>query len=150
MELLLLETVDGLGARGEIVEVARGYARNFLLPKKLAKVPNAALIQEVRKKAARIQAEESAVKAVRMSEAQVLAGVSLEIAMKAGKEGHLYGSVGPRQIAELLKKLGHAVEEKHVVLDPPLKDLGDYDVNIALHPEVQVPVKVVIVAEEET
>jgi large subunit ribosomal protein L9 len=149
MELLLLEEVDGLGARGEIVTVARGYARNYLIPKNLAKVPNEVLVQEVRKKAARIEAENEAVKAERMGEAQVLAAISLTIPMKAGEAGHLYGSVGPRQIAEMLAELGHPVEEKHVQLDPPLKDVGEYDVSIALHPEVQVPVKVVIVAEEE-
>lgn len=150
MELLLLEDVTGLGARGELVTVARGYARNYLIPKKLAEVPNEARIEEVRKKAARIQAENEAIKAERMTEAQGLASVVLTIPMKAGKEGHLYGSVGPRQVAEQLVELGHAVEEKHVLLDPPLKDLGDYDVSISLHPEVQVPVKVAIVPEEES
>ena len=91
----------------------------------------------------------AAEKADRMEVAKVMASVSLRIPMKAGKEGHLYGSVGPRQLVDLLEAEGHVVEEKQVVLEQPLKEVGEFDVTISLHPEVQVPIKVVIVNEEE-
>ncbi len=150
MELILTEDVPGLGVRGDLVTVARGYAQNYLLPKKLARVPTAQVIQEVRAMAARRAAEREARKAERMEYAKRLATAHVTIPMKAGKEGQLYGSVGPRQIQEALAAQGYEVEEKQVDLDPHLKALGDYDVTIVLDPEVQVPVKVSVVSEEET
>jgi large subunit ribosomal protein L9 len=149
MELLLLEDVTGLGARGEIVSVARGYARNYLIPKKKARIPSEQAICEVRVRTEKLRVEFEAEKADLMAVAKTLSAVSLTIPMKAAEGGHLYGSVGPRQVAELLVAAGHEVDERHVILDPHLKDVGEYDVTIALHAEVQVPVKVQIVAEEE-
>ena len=149
MELLLIENVPGLGSRGEIVTVARGYARNFLLPKHLARVPSEQAVTEVRALGEKIQAEEQAVKSERMDQAKTLAGATVRFVMKASKEGHLYGSVGPRQIAESLTGQGFEVEERHIALESPLKDVGDHEVTVALHPEVLVPVPVKIVSEEE-
>lgn len=149
MELLLVQDVEGLGARGEIVNVARGYARNFLLPKGLAQVPTPQLVTEVKAKAAKIKEELDAHKAQQMEVAKDLAAVSLTITMKASEEGHLYGSVSSRQIAELLVEKGYEVEEKHVHLEQHLKEVGEYDVQVAVHPEVVVPVKVTVVAEED-
>lgn len=149
MELLLVKDVEGLGSRGEIVSVARGYARNYLLPKGLATVPDEEIVAEVRAEAARLEAELESIKQDRMEVAKELATVTLTFRMKAGKEGHLYGSVGPRQIADELAAKGFDVEEKHVRLEQPLKKVGEFDVPIALHPEVQVPVMVAVVAEED-
>ena len=150
MELLLVDDVPGLGSRGDLVTVARGYARNFLLPKGLARVPTDQAVTEVRVRDERIKAEESAVKAERMDQAKTLAEAAVQLAMKASEEGHLYGSVGARQISESLVAKGFEVEERHVTLDSPLKAVGEYEVMIALHPEVQVPVKVTIVSEDES
>jgi large subunit ribosomal protein L9 len=148
MELLLVQDVQGLGARGEIVDVARGYARNYLLPKGLAKVPTPQLVTEVKAKAAKQREESEAHKAQQMEVAKDLAAVALTVTMKASEEGHLYGSVGARQISELLVEQGFDVDEKHVHLEQPLKEVGEFDVQIAVHPEVTVPVKVTVVAEE--
>ena len=149
MELLLTQDVQGLGQQGEIVTVARGYARNFLIPKGLATVPTEQRVTDVRVLAEKNAVVAAAEKADRMEAAKVLAAVSLRIPMKAGQEGHLYGSVGPRQVVELLEAQGHTVDEKQVELELPLKEIGEFDVAISLHPEVQVPIKVVIVNEEE-
>jgi len=149
MELLLIEDVSGLGTRGEIVDVARGYARNYLLPRKLAQVPTPQLVEETRRKAEVHAAQRAAEKADRMEVAKEIAGVTLTITAKASEEGHLYGSVGGRQIAESLGERGFSVEEKQVHLDTPIKEIGEYDVPIALHPEVTVPVKVTVAAEPE-
>lgn len=149
MQLLLVDDVPGLGDKGEIVNVARGYARNYLLPRGLAREPSADLIAAMKKQVARREAERAAEKAARMAVAKRLASVSVEISMKAADGGQLYGSVGPRQIVDALAGKGFAVEERQVQLDPHLKQVGDYDVVIALHPEVQVPIKVTVVAEAE-
>ena len=149
MELLLLEDIDGLGKQGDIVTVARGYARNFLLPKNKAQVPSAAAIEEVRAKAEKVRVQREAEKADQMVTAKKLSTVVLRIPMKASETGHLYGSVGARQIADAFAARGHEVEERQIVLDSPLKDVGEFDVVISLHAEVQVPVKVVVDPEVE-
>jgi len=149
MELLLRDDVPGVGMRGDIVNVARGYARNFLLPKGLAEVPTPQAVEAFRKRAAKVKAELELVKADKMELATKLAAVSISIAMKASEEGHLYGSVGPRQIVEALAPKGFEVDEKSVLLDPHLKEIGEYDVTISLHPEVQVPIKVTVAAEAD-
>jgi large subunit ribosomal protein L9 len=149
MELLLKEDVPGLGARGEIVTVARGYARNYLLPKGMAEVPTPEAIRIVRKKAEAHAKVMAAEKADKVELAQKLAAVALTIPMKASEEGHLYGSVGPRQVIESLSAEGFEFEEKAVQLDAHLKEVGEYDVVLSLHPEVQVPIKVTVAAEED-
>lgn len=148
MELLLNDDVPGLGARGEIVSVARGYARNYLLPQGLAQVPSEQALKTVLAKAEKAKEVDAAVKAERMDEAKTLAEATCRFPVKAGKEGHLYGSVGPRQVLESLVEQGFEVEERQINMEP-LKELGEYEVTIALHPEVLVPVKVEIVREEE-
>ena len=149
MELLLTQDVKGLGQQGEIVTVARGYARNFLIPQGLAAAPTEQKISDVRVLAEKNAVVAAAEKADLMEVAKVLATVSLRVSMKAGEGGHLYGSVGARQVVELLEAAGHTIDEKQVELEVPLKDIGEFDVAISLHPEVQVPIKVVIVGEEE-
>jgi large subunit ribosomal protein L9 len=149
MELLLLQDVEGLGKQGDIVNVARGYARNYLLPKKMAQVPNNQAIEEVRAKAEKVRVQREAEKADQMEVAKKMATVVLRIPMKASETGHLYGSVGSRQIVEALAEEGYELDEKQIVLDTPFKELGDYDVTISLHAEVQVPVKVAVEPEEE-
>ena len=149
MELLLLEDIDGLGHQGEIVTVARGYARNYLIPKKLAQIPTGKAIVEVRVRAEKVRVEREAQKADQMVVAKTLAAVTLTIPMKAAEGGHLYGSVGPRHIVDAFAAAGHEVDEKQVELDPHLKDVGEYDVTISLHPEVQFPVKVVVTPEDD-
>jgi large subunit ribosomal protein L9 len=149
MELVLIEDIEGLGLKGEIVEVARGYARNYLLPRKLAAVPSADVVEAVRRNAEKEAAAQEALKADRMEVAKHLAAVHVTIRMKASEEGHLYGSVGPRQVLEALVPEGYELEEKNVHLDPHIKQIGDYDVPIALHPEVVVPIKVTVDTEED-
>jgi len=149
MELLLTQDVKGLGQQGEVVTVARGYARNYLIPQGLAAVPTEQKIGDVRALAEKNAVVAAAEKADLMEVAKVLATVSLRVAMKAAEGGHLYGSVGARQVVELLEAAGHTIDEKQVELEVPLKEIGEFDVAISLHPEVQVPIKVVIVNEEE-
>ena len=148
MELLLRDDVPGLGSRGDIVKVARGYGRNYLLPNGLAEVPTPQAIQAVRNQAEKIEAEREIVKASKMEVAKKLATVAVAITAKASEEGHLYGSVGARQILDVLQAAGYELEEKQVGREAPLKDVGEFEVTIALHPEVLVPVKVTVSADE--
>ena len=148
MELLLRDDVPGLGSRGEIVKVPRGYARNYLIPNGLAEVPTPEAIASVRKQAKKIAVETEKQKADKLDAAKKLEGVAVTIAAKASEEGHLYGSVSAKLIQEALAGKGFELEEKQIELETPLKELGEFDVTILLHPEVTVPVKVTIEAEE--
>jgi large subunit ribosomal protein L9 len=149
MELILREDVAKLGLRGQIVKVADGYARNFLLPKRLA-VPateaNKKIVEQERQAALRREAKE---KTGAEDLAKMLAGVVLETKQKAGEHDVLFGSVTAKDIAEMLEKKGFNIDRRKVMLDAPLKTLGEHSVNLRLHRDVIAAVKVVINHEEQ-
>ncbi len=152
MEVILKEDVANLGHRGEVVKVADGYGRNFLLPRKLAMqatAANKAVIEQMKAAAARRSATEKA-----QAEEQVarLAPVVLSFTRKSGEAGHLFGSVTSADIAAALAAEGFEVDRRKIQLDEPLKSLGEFTVAIKLHREVvaQVKVKVQGEAAEET
>ena len=146
MEVILREHVDNLGRRGDVVKVAAGYARNYLLPRKLALAvteANKRQIERERKVAEAKDAEER-----QQSEAVVerLNQVEIEIARRVGDHDTLYGSVTTSDIAHALEVKGFAIEKRRIVLPEPLKALGDYTVPVRVHrdlPNAQVRVKVV-------
>jgi large subunit ribosomal protein L9 len=148
MEVILKEDVNNLGHRGDVVKVAEGYGRNFLLPKKLAMQANAAnkaVIEQMKNSAVRKSAQEKT-----QAEALVaqLDAVALEFTRKTGENDHLFGSVTSSDIAQQLDAKGFAIDRRKIHLDEPLKSLGDFLVPIRLHREVTAHVKVVIAAEE--
>jgi large subunit ribosomal protein L9 len=149
MELILRQDVEKLGLRGQVVKVAPGYARNYLLPKGLA-VPateaNKKIVEQERQAALRREAKE---KSEAEDLAKMLAGVVLETRQKAGEQDVLFGSVTAKDIAELLEKKGYSIDRRKVLLDAPLKTLGEHTVNLRLHRDVVAPVKVVISQEDE-
>jgi large subunit ribosomal protein L9 len=147
MEVILKEDVANLGHRGDVVKVADGYGRNFLLPRKLALQAtdaNKAVIETMKASAARrsasekIQAEELLVKLDR---------VALSFTRKSGAEGHLFGSVTSADIAADLAIKGFEIDRRKIELKEPLKTVGDFNVAIKLHREVTAHVKVSVVAE---
>jgi len=147
MEVILKEDVANLGHRGDVVRVADGYGRNFLLPRKLALQAtdaNKAVIETMKASAARrsasekIQAEELLVKLDR---------VALSFTRKSGAEGHLFGSVTSADIAADLATKGFEIDRRKIELKEPLKTVGDFNVAIKLHREVTAHVKVSVVAE---
>jgi large subunit ribosomal protein L9 len=147
MEVILKEDVANLGHRGDVVKVADGYGRNFLLPRKLALQAtdaNKAVIETMKASAARrsasekIQAEELLVKLDR---------VALSFTRKSGAEGHLFGSVTSADIAADLATKGFEIDRRKIELKEPLKTVGDFNVAIKLHREVTAHVKVSVVAE---
>jgi large subunit ribosomal protein L9 len=148
MEVILKEDVNNLGHRGDVVKVANGYGRNYLLPQKLAMEANAAnkaVIEQMKNSAVRKSAKEK-------TEAEALVAqldaVSLTFARKTGENDHLFGSVTSSDIAQQLEEKGFTIDRRKIHLDEPLKSLGEFLVPVRLHHEVTAHVKVVVQAEE--
>jgi large subunit ribosomal protein L9 len=144
MEVILKEDVAKLGSRGDVVRVAEGYGRNYLLPKKLAieaTAANRAVIEQMKaaavRRAAREQGDAQAL-------AQQVAGVTLNFTRKSGEHDQLFGSVTSADIARELEHQGLTIDRRKIQLDEPLKHVGEFNVAIKLHKDVTVPVKVVI------
>ena len=147
MKVILREDVEKLGKAGEIVKVADGYGRNFLIPKQLA-VP--ADIRNVRTLEHERRVIESRAKKARKaaeSLAEKVAAVSLTLPARAGEEGKLFGAITSRDIAVALEKAGVAVDRKHVQLAEPIKQLGDYKVKVKLGAEIVPEISVSVVPE---
>ena len=149
MELILREDVSNLGRRGDVINVSDGYGRNYLLPKKLA-IP----LTEGNKKAV----EQQKAKAVKRdfhekTEAEQLAGMiaksPVTIARRAGETGVLFGSVTSVDIAEALNSQGFEIDRRKIVLDDPLKQLGEFPVPVRLHRDVTATITVQVVQEQE-
>jgi large subunit ribosomal protein L9 len=148
MKVILRRDMDELGLEGTIVNVKEGYARNYLIPKGFALVAdnrNIKLIESQKKKIEtnRIKAREDAEQA-----AKTLEGIVITIAHKAGEEQKLYGSVTSMDIADELEKKGISIDRKKIVLDKPIKTLGEFDVKVKLHPQVVGSLKVTVVPGE--
>lgn len=149
MEVILKEDVVNLGHRGDVVKVADGYGRNFLLPRKLAlqaTLANKAVIEQMKHAAARRSAAE---KEQAEQQVPVIEAVALSFTRKSGEHGHLFGSVTSADIAAGLAAKGFEVDRRKIQLSEPLKSTGDYSVAIKLHREVTAHVKVVVAAESE-
>jgi large subunit ribosomal protein L9 len=148
MEVILKEDVVKLGARGEVVNVAEGYGRNYLLPKKLAveaTKANKAVIDQMKASSVRKTAKEK-------GDAELLAkqfdGVSLHFVRKAGEQDALFGSVTSSDIAHELEGRGFNIDRRKIELEQPLKALGEFNVAIKLHREVTVQIKVAVTKQD--
>jgi large subunit ribosomal protein L9 len=147
MEVILKEDVANLGHRGDLVKVADGYGRNFLLPRKLAlqaTLANKAVVEQMKTAAARRSATE---KAQAEALATKLAPVVLSFTRKSGEAGHLFGSVTSADIASGLEAKGFEVDRRKIQLDEPLKSLGEFTVAIKLYREVTAQIKVEVLDE---
>jgi large subunit ribosomal protein L9 len=147
MEVILREHVDNLGRRGEIVKVADGYARNFLLPRQLALLVTEGNKKQIERERARFEAREAEEKGVAGTMADRIAGLTLEIARRVGETEVLYGSVTTADVGEALHAKGFDVDRRKIQLHEPIKKLGEYEVPIRLHRDVTATVKVRVVAE---
>ncbi len=147
IEVILKQEVEHLGERGDIVKVAPGYARNYLLPRKLALAVTAGNKKQIEfeKKAAAARANEE--RAVAQALATRFAQVEVVVKRKVGENGHLYGSVTSADIADALAAQGYEVDKRRVQLGDPLKELGETQVPIRLHRDVTAQVKVVVAPE---
>ncbi len=147
MEVILREHVDNLGRRGEIVKVADGYARNYLLPRKLALLVTVGNRQHVERERGKFEAKEHEEKTAAQAMFDRMADLEVVIARKVGDTQVLFGSVTTSDIAAALLAKGFEIDRRKLVLRDPIKKLGDYSVPLKLHLDVVANVKVKVVAE---
>jgi len=147
MEVILLDTVNKLGSRGQTVKVKSGYARNYLFPRKLAlaaTLGNKKVFQENERHLIKKDIEVSAAARARAAK---LGELAVSITVQVGEEDKMYGSVTNLDIVRKLKEQGHDIDRNEVLLDEPLKALGEYTIELRLHRDVTVPVNVQVVKE---
>jgi len=149
MEVILLERVEKLGAIGDVVRVKDGFARNYLLPRKKALRANESNRKLFETNRARIEEENANRRSEAEKDSKGVDGKTVKLIRQASNTGQLYGSVSARDIAEALESVGAKVAKSQVVLDRPIKAIGLHEVKIALHPEVQVLVKVNVARSPE-
>ncbi|MBS1876684.1 MAG: 50S ribosomal protein L9 [Acidobacteria bacterium] len=148
MEVILREDIEKLGSRGQVVNVSPGYARNFLLPKKLAVAAtegNKKIVEQERQAHLRREAKEVA---DAQDLAKLMASVTISIAQKAGENDQLFGSVTAADIAAALEKQGYTIERRKIQLAEPIKQIGEYKVAVKLHKEVTIEIPVTVSKEE--
>ena len=145
--ILLREDVDDLGARGEIVRVRAGYARNYLLPRKLAVEATAGNVKQIERERTVLLKKEAGERATADAQADQMRSLVLNFERKSGPEGALYGSVTSMDIAEAMKDKGYEIDRHRIQLREPLKRTGDFVVPLRLHREVTVELQVKVLAE---
>ena len=144
MEVILKEDINKLGHRGDVVKVAEGYGRNYLIPRKLAieaTAGNKAVIEQMKAASVRKSAKE---KGSAEELGKQLNGLVLEFTRKSGEHDQLFGSVTSSDIAKAMEAKGFAIDRRKIILDVPLKNVGEFDVPVKLHREVTVNVKAVV------
>ena len=147
MEIILRETVDNLGKRGEVVKVADGYARNYLLPRKLALPATEGNKKHVERERKIMETREAEEKGQAEGIVARLAAIDISIARRVGDTNQLYGSVTAGDITDFLKAKGFEVDRRKLILPEPIKAIGEFNVPLKLHREVTVPLKVKVVKE---
>ena len=147
MKVILTQDMDSMGLAGEIVEVARGYARNYLIPRKVALEATQDNIKRTEAQRKTVEVKRIKLKEDALKIKERLADVVITISQKAGEEEKLYGSVTGMDIAEELEKQGITIDRRKIVLDKPIKSLGEFSVSVKLHSHVSAPIKVIVVPE---
>ncbi|CUU08524.1 LSU ribosomal protein L9P [Candidatus Kryptobacter tengchongensis] len=149
MKVILRQDFENLGKFGDIVEVKEGYARNFLIPRKIAlpATPGNIKMIETEKKQKAFKLERERLSAQQLAEK--LSGIEITIPMRAGENERLFGSVTAQMIVNELEKLGFEIDRRKILLDEPIKMLGKYEIPIRLHPDVSAKIKVNVVQIEE-
>ncbi len=147
MEVILLDTMPNLGERGATVKVKRGYARNYLFPRRLAILASEANTRVFTERERVLDKRDQLAMGSARERAGKLADVSVTIPVQVGEEDKLYGSVTVADIAKSLDDQGHKIEKRQIELEEPIKQLGVYTIDVRLHREVTAPIKVWVVKE---
>ena len=149
MEVILREDIEKLGVRGQVIKVASGYARNFLLPKRMAVAAtesNKKIVEQERqahlRKEVKVQGEAEDL-------AKIMTGATVRIVQKAGENDQLFGSVTSKDIAEALSAQDYNIDRRKIQLDDPIRQLGEYKVPVRLHKDVTVEITVIVAKEEQ-
>jgi len=145
--VLLREDVDNLGARGEIVKVKAGYARNYLLPRKLAVQATPGNVKQIEAERSALLKKEATERVTAEAQSSVMKSVHLNFERKVGEHGLLYGSVTAMHIADALKEKGYEIDRRRIQLSEPIKETGDFTVTVRLHREVNVEIPVTVTGE---
>jgi len=148
MQIILREDIDKLGNRGDMVKVKDGYARNFLLPRRLAVTANESNKKIVEQERQAHLRKEATLKGQAEDLGKLMANLSIVIKQKAGENDHLFGSVTAQDIANALEAQKYTIDRKKIVLDEPIKQLGDYKVTVKLHKDVSVEIPVSVTKDE--
>ncbi|MBZ5552390.1 MAG: 50S ribosomal protein L9 [Acidobacteriia bacterium] len=150
MEVILKETIEKLGTQGEVVKVANGYARNYLLPKNLALAATPGNLKKIEHIKVAALKKEATEKKQAEELASLVNQLTVTIARKVGEKEVLYGSVTTMDIADDLKRQGYEIDKRKIHLEEPLKTLGEYSVPVKLHREVTATIKVNVIPEATT
>ena len=145
--ILLREDVDTVGGRGEVVKVKAGFARNYLLPQGLATLATKGNVKQIEQERAALLKKAAVEKATAEAQKDQMGGIVLSFERKAGEHGTLFGSVTSMDIAEALHAKGYEIDRRKIALRDPIKETGEYTVNVKLHREVILPVSVTVTAE---
>lgn len=148
MKVILRDDVSGLGKIGEMLDVKNGYARNFLIPRKLAVLANTKNFKALEHEKRNIAERSKKIISTAEARGKELSAISVTIKAKAGEEEKLFGSVTTKDIEKALKAQGVEIDRKKLVLDEPIKRLGDYTVKVKVHPEVAAEIALKVVPEE--
>ncbi|MFZ0335080.1 MAG: 50S ribosomal protein L9 [Candidatus Acidiferrales bacterium] len=147
MEIILQEDIEKLGTRGQVVTVKEGYARNYLLPQKLAIPANASNMKRLEKMRAAFAKKESTERESAQQQATQLASVALKLSRKAGENDQLFGSVTTADIAEALKAQGYEIDKRKIELSDPIKLVGEYPITLKLYRDVTATVTLTVERE---
>jgi len=150
MEIILIKDVENLGLTGQVLKVAPGYARNYLLPTGAALVASEGNLKMLAKKRAEFEARAKAEKDQALDLKAKIAEIRLVFKRKTGEKGKLYGAVTAMDIAEALQAAGFSIERKRLRLSEPLKTVGEYEVPVRIHADVTASFRVVVQAEDES
>jgi large subunit ribosomal protein L9 len=148
MKVILTDDVEPIGRRGEVKEVKEGYARNYLLPKKLAIEATSSNLKFWQQQSRVLEKKELKLKESASELASRLEGAKVTIRVKAGEEGKLFGSVTSQNISDALSDMGFQISRKQIELESPLKHIGTYEVTIALHKHIKTKITVEVTPEE--
>lgn len=149
-QVLLREEVENLGNRGDLVKVKAGYARNYLLPRKLAVQATTSNMRQIERERQTLLQKEELERSAAQGRAGEMSALRLNFTRRVGEHGILYGSVTSMDIAEAMKESGYEVDRRRIVLSEPIKATGDFTVSVRLHREVTVEVPVIVAAEGAT
>ena len=150
MKVILLDRVENLGAIGDLVSVKSGYGRNYLIPNGKAALATAQNIKELEKKREELEKRAAEQLEAAKSRGDLIKGMSLTISANVESEGKLYGSVGPVDIVEAFEKVGVSVERSEIRMpDGPIREVGESEINLHFHSDVDIPVTLNVVSEDE-
>lgn len=147
MKVILLDDIPKVGRRGEVREVSDGYARNYLLPQKLALLANPGNLRNLEQIKKRQETQAALARAEAETRARAIEALTLSLTRQASEEGRLYGSVGAQDVVAFLAQHGFTIEKRRVGLAEPIKALGEYTVPIRLHPDVAAQFRVIVSQE---